>query len=324
MSGLLPNICYLNAFPGFPDFSRFTTLRTLSEDQFPIGEFPPFSLAQAIESCLDGDDGHGRRVIVVGDIHGMDKPMQSVSLHTSWMSLTSSPSALLEKLSYNSSTDTLIHVGDIVSKGRHDGSMAVLSYMTRNNITGVRGNHDQKVIEWKTWLNWIQGQKGGRRWLDDIHQKWLVAENQGMDLDTWLDGEVTIDRTRWHKKIPKGWRLFSDHYKVAYDMSNAEYEYLLSCPLSLYVPSAHTYVVHAGLLSSDPQRKSTHPRQPLSHIPILPSILTQDKEDSKDTLFKLRRLQELSILHDIPQNADPWVLLNMRAILRDNSVSRYK
>jgi hypothetical protein len=105
-------------------------------------------------------------------------------------------------------------------------------------------------------------------------------------------------------------------------MSSLEYNYLLSRPLVLYVPSAHTYVVHAGILSSDPRRKPTDPRQPLSHVPVLPSVLTPEKAEPKDLLVKLRRLQELSILWNVSQNTDPWTLLNMRSILSDHSVSR--
>lgn len=200
--------------------------------------------------------------------------------------------------------------------------MAVLSYMASNNITGVRGNHDQKVIEWRSWLDWFQNQQGGQDWLDEMHRHWLVAENQGLDLKTWVNHEVEVDSTGWWKKVPKGWKLFSDHYEIARAMSDSEYQYLLSCPLSLYVPSAHTFIIHAGLLSSDPRRKPTHPRQPLSHVPILPSILKQDKDSTNATVSRLRRLQEMAILQDVPQNADPWVLLNMRSVLKDKSISR--
>jgi len=230
-------------------------------------------------------------------------------------------STLLKKLSYDPKLDVLVHVGDIVAKGGHDGSMAVLSFMSTNNITGVRGNHDQKVIEWRTWLNWAWSREDRNRWLDQMHTNWVAAKDRGMTLDAWIDHERKVDKTSWWKKVPEGWKLFGEHYKIAHDMSKSEYDYLLSLPLSLHIPSAHTFIGHAGLLSSDPHRGSTHPRQPLSHIPIVP---VPDKARLNDTIPVMRRLQEMSILNDVPQNSQPWVLLNMRSISKKHNVSRYR
>jgi hypothetical protein len=66
----------LNVCPVFPDFSQFTAFRVLSADEFPIGMFPP---SHSMSMIQWGPDESDRRVIVVGDIHGMEKPMQSVS-----------------------------------------------------------------------------------------------------------------------------------------------------------------------------------------------------------------------------------------------------
>jgi hypothetical protein len=190
--------------------------------------------------------------------------------------------------------------------------------MATHNITGVRGNHDQKVIEWRTWLDWISTQRGGLQWLDEKYRNWLDAEANGVDLDDWIYWESRNDRGPWWRKIPRGWKLFGDHYQLAHDMSRFEYEYLLALPLTLYVPSAHTFIVHAGLLSSDPRRKATHPRQPLSHLPDVPDL----ELDPENELAQLRRLQDFSILSEIPQNTNPWVLTNMRGILEDKTISR--
>jgi hypothetical protein len=191
--------------------------------------------------------------------------------------------------------------------------------MTTHNITGVRGNHDQKVIEWRAWQHWIAGQKGGLQWLEEKHQSWRVAEGNGVELDDWIDHESRTDKTEWWQKIPRGWKLFSDHYKVAHAMSQSQYEYLLSLPLTLYAPAAHTFVVHAGMLSSDPRHKATDPNQPLTPIPDLPDLPDSDPEIE---LSELRRLQDLSILDEIPQNNDPWVLTNIRGILKDHTITR--
>lgn len=198
--------------------------------------------------------------------------------------------------------------------------MAVLSYMTTNNITGVRGNHDQKVIEWRGWLEWIGKLEGGKHWLNDFHAKAEAASPD--DPEAWAEKHIKKTKSKWGKKIPAGWKILSDHYRVARAMSDAEFRYLLALPLVLHVPSAHTFIAHAGVLPSDPRYAPHHPRQPLARVPRLPNGDKHEKSHLEKTLPLLRRLQEVAILTDVPQNMDPWVTLNMRSILKDNSVTR--
>jgi len=134
------------------------------------------------------------------------------------------PSDLLNQVSYDGKKDTLIHLGDIISKGPHAGSLSVLSFMSKHNISGVRGNHDQKVIEWRAWLDWIQGLESGAcsRWLLELEEKWGEGRQNGQlendsDTEAWVDTEMRKghkDR-KWWSRIPKGWKLFSDHYRIA-------------------------------------------------------------------------------------------------------------
>jgi hypothetical protein len=246
-------------------------------------------------------------VIIVGDIHGSSKP-----LHT-----------LLNKLSYNPDLDTLIHVGDIITKGTHKGSLAVLGYMATNNITGVRGNHEQKVIEWRAWMEWIRGLDGGGRWLAEVEER--AGMQDAVVSEEWVEEELnTMGRSgKWRKRIPKGWKMFSDHYRVARDMSQKQYAYLLSLPLVLHIPSAHTFIVHAGLLPHDPTREQTHRRQPLAHLPSLSVLPSRIKGDAIGSdVDRLRLLQELALLHDIPQNTDPWVKLNIRSVEKNNRITK--
>jgi hypothetical protein len=99
-------------------------------------------------------------------------------------------------------------------------------------------------------------------------------------------------------------------------MSKSDYEYLLSLPLVLHLPSEHTFLVHAGLLPYDPTLSIASDQQPLSHWPRIPSQVL------KGSIPALRKAQELAILEDIKQNTNPWVLLNMRNLRKDNTVSR--
>lgn len=133
-------------------------------------------------------------------------------------------SDLLDQVSYNEKKDTLIHLGDIITKGPHAGSLSVLSFMSKHNVSGVRGNHDQQVIEWRTWLDWIHSLEGGAgsRWLEELEQKW-EEENQGGDLedDSLTEAWVRTQRgkgqrdSKWWSRVPKGWKLFSEHYRIA-------------------------------------------------------------------------------------------------------------
>jgi len=130
----------------------------------------------------------------------------------------------LKQVSYDKEKDTLIHLGDIITKGSHAGSLSVLSFLSTNNITGVRGNNDQKVIEWRAWLEWIgaSGAGVGPRWLLDLEEKWDEGNLDGKlendsDTEVWVENQVREGTTdhEWWSKIPKGWKLFSDHYRIA-------------------------------------------------------------------------------------------------------------
>ncbi|KAJ7066989.1 Metallo-dependent phosphatase-like protein, partial [Mycena amicta] len=234
-----------------PDFSRYAPPRALSSAEFPIHQ-------------------PHKRVLVLGDIHGMSEPFE----------------ALLHKLEYNPSSDVLLHVGDIVAKGPHEGSLAVLKFMASHNITGVRGNHDQKA--------------------------------EPDDPEEWAEKHLKRSKDKWTRKIPTGWKPLSDHYRVARDMTAAQFEYLVHLPLVLHASEAHVLIAHAGVLSSDPNYKPSHRRQPLAHVPSLPS----DFDHSEDKIAALRRLQEAALLVKVPQNQDSWVTLNMRGILADKSWNR--
>ncbi|GLB40398.1 putative calcineurin-like phosphoesterase [Lyophyllum shimeji] len=264
----------------FPDFSQYPDLKTLSAHQFPL-------------------DDPSRRIIIVGDIHGQYEYF----------------SKLLEKVSYKPASDVLIHVGDIVTKGSHNGSMQVLSYMASHNTTGVRGNHDQKVVEWRAWIHWIRSQRGGPRWLQHLSDAWSAEQADSPNPEAFVESQRKKSKhSHWWKKVPKGWKLFGDHFTIARAMSDAEYEYLRALPLTIHIPNAHAYIVHAGLLPSDPTYTPDHPGQPLATVPRLPKGSERGKTQDETNRI-LRTLQERAILSNVPQNTVPYNVLNMRSIL---------
>ncbi|KAG0692707.1 Metallo-dependent phosphatase-like protein [Suillus ampliporus] len=265
----------------FPDFSHYDNFaQTLSNGQFPTND-------------------KDRRIIVIGDIHGMNA------------SLT----ALLDKIFYDPQWDTLMHVGDLVTKAPVEDSLAVLSFMESNKILGVRGNNDQEVLEWRAWMDWIVSQPGGREWLREVDEHWSDYEPAAPEkASAAFDSRPFLMKNpHWGSKVPKGWRPLGDHYQVARAMSREHYDYLCSLPLVLYAPAGHVFFVHGGLLAADPSRKSTHRKQPLSHWPSI---------KKRNDIHAIRKAQELALLSEVPQNQDPWAVQNMRSVRRNGKVTR--
>ncbi len=113
-----------------------------------------------------------------------------------------------------------------------------------------------------------------------------------------------------------------EHYQIARSLSTTHYEYLLSLPLVLHIPYLHTYVVHAGILPHDPRFPFHAPHQPSRSSPVIDNDVEQ-VDDVERNITALRVVQEKAVLEDVPQNSDyPWVVLNMRGVLENGSVTR--
>ncbi|KAF8734064.1 Metallo-dependent phosphatase, partial [Rhizoctonia solani] len=255
-----------------PDFSKYIDLTSLPKHELRAG---------------------GGRVVFVGDIHGMDKPFKK----------------LLKKLNYDANHDMLIHTGDIILKGPQ--SRKVIQELMRINALGVRGNQDQKVVEWRGWIEWVLSQEGGKPWLKKMEKR--VEALKKPTKEDYKQFKKAASAKGW--SIPDGWKFGDQIYQLARHLNPEEYQYLLSLPIALHIPSLHTVVVHAGILPMNPRRKLDSPRQPLSHPP---------KSKHNKTEPALRHLQELALFTDIPQNTDPWTKMNMRTILKNGKVSRDK
>ncbi|WVR04508.1 hypothetical protein IAU60_001512 [Kwoniella sp. DSM 27419] len=214
----------------------------------------------------------GRRMIFIGDVHGSYDPLLR----------------LMDKISYNTDTDRLIHVGDLIAKG--DKNEDVLWWMNERRIMGVRGNHDQAVIQWRAWMEWA----GGQDW--EAYVDSLAAGG---------DEGIVQTLVKEGKAYPESWKWKGEHWKIARTLPKGLYLYLLDLPLVLHLPSLHTLVVHAGVLPSDPLQPPSSKVQPLVQFSNLTTDLPIDT---------VRNSEEVSILFDIPQNTVPWNLLNMRGV----------
>ena len=147
------------------------------------------------------------RIIFVGDIHGQFDDLQ----------------ALLRKVNYNSAAgDVLVHTGDIITKGAHSGSMNVLDWMEKHAISGVRGNNDQAVINWKGWRDWISSTAAGKAWLHSLDKEWEKESDKTSSKD--LDPGAWVKERRknsprkhkvWWRQVPGDWKMFREHYLIA-------------------------------------------------------------------------------------------------------------
>jgi len=222
-----------------------------------------------------------RRVIMIGDIHGSWKPLQR----------------LLSRVRYDPKRDKIVHVGDILAKGPE--SLKVISYMREQEALGVRGNHDQKVVEWRAWM-------------EDAGEKTRTAWEKVVDeLDMQMEGDDNAVSTRLDEMqhaYPSDWSWKSEHWSIARKLSAKDYAYLVSLPLTIDIPRIRTVVVHAGLLARDTALDIASPDQPLA------LGVAGDKNREKNA--------ELTILRHVNGNRSPWNLLNMRSVKHNGEITK--
>lgn len=95
-----------------------------------VGEFLIYCALGVVERADSGTSDSA------GDLHGTHRSLVS----------------LLHGVSYSTSRDTLLHTGDVVTKSTFDDSLRTLALLRQYGAKGVRGNNDQKVLEWRKWM----------------------------------------------------------------------------------------------------------------------------------------------------------------------------
>lgn len=153
---------------------------------------------------------NGRRLIVVGDIHGMSKPLNR----------------LLEKVSFDPRTDHLVATGDMISKG--PDSNGVVARLMELNASAVRGNHEDHVLHARVKL--------------DRHRRKHKKKAKAADDDEWDDdeedeaGDVDAQRAKARDR------------QVAKSLTKEHVDWLNSLPIILSAAPLPIYIVHAGLV----------------------------------------------------------------------------
>ena len=92
------------------------------------------------------------RTIIVGDVHGCRAELE----------------ALLDRVAF-ASGDRLVFVGDLVARG--PDSLGVLDVVRRTGAIVVRGNHEQKLLDWRrARAAWMHGEAAAKPPISRMHR----------------------------------------------------------------------------------------------------------------------------------------------------------
>lgn len=121
-------------------FRCFTQLFTTATKSHPLKKYRDQLVGQGgiahLDVALIPTKHNGRRLIVIGDVHGCLEELKH----------------LLKKSNFDRATDHIIFVGDLVAKGPF--SLETLTYVASlgHYSSCVRGNHDDKLMQWNAYL----------------------------------------------------------------------------------------------------------------------------------------------------------------------------
>lgn len=247
-------------------------------------------------------------------------------------------------------------VGDLVAKHPDiKRSLKTVDYIRSLKASSVRGNHDQDVLNWRTWMesSSLQG---------------LGVEDEGDDIKLASPSDPQEDESRRRKnkdedeKVPDNvpqvlkhkWR--DEHFRIAKAMSQESADWLKKRSMTLHIRSLHAYVVHAGLLpwtipKNKGKKKTVHTQEDRQEdenvntdfiadldfsnaFGITPetSLLESSSETSfipvtssdSNTLNSNKKKDldpEIAIL-TVPLNRKPFTLLEMRGLKKNGKVTK--
>ncbi len=114
------------------------------------------------------------RTIIVGDVHGCATELED----------------LLEVLAFGSG-DRLVFVGDLVARG--PASLGVLDIVRRTGAIVVRGNHEQKLLDWRDErAKWIRGAAPPSTPVGKLHRD-LAASLRPVDWSLIQTSKISFD-----------------------------------------------------------------------------------------------------------------------------------
>ncbi|CUS09414.1 unnamed protein product [Tuber aestivum] len=187
-----------------------------------VKDIPTGSIPGRGKRGVKKGEGDDKRLIIVGDIHGMFDEFRG----------------LLDKISYDSDSDYLVLAGDIISKG--PDSLAVLDLARKIGAHCVRGNHEDRIL---LHYHDIQRRKRKHHRASEVEPE-SPPESEEEDEDEFGNMELEVGE--------KESRSLNVERKLAKSLSKKQAEWLDACPLVVRaekVPGlGRYYIVHAGLV----------------------------------------------------------------------------
>ncbi|KAG0055131.1 hypothetical protein BGZ83_009543 [Gryganskiella cystojenkinii] len=211
-------------------------IQKMKQPSTPPASLPSDPFAHyTYESTVNSGDfqvAQASRTIVVGDIHGSLVGFEG----------------FLKQIGFDNTKDNLILAGDLVAKGPQ--SLEVIDKARSLNAKCVRGNHDDKVIRWKGYLDSLNPTQKNMLEMDSKTRPEVADDENAPEYDADVS---SVRRPAQMEDIPSDLVENSEHHHIAQQMNNDQYQYLLSCPLVLTLPkemSTHKvpiHVLHAGV-----------------------------------------------------------------------------
>lgn len=146
-------------------------------------------------------------------------------LKSSLLSCFKCPSRkLLHHLNYNSSTDTVLLLGDVAAKHPSiSASLHTIRFARTSGFLAIRGNHDQDIIAWR---NWMEAHRKPSKTSDEADEE--------RSLESVPEYEAETPPKELKHKLPKGWKWKSQHFEIARRLPQKDFRWLLSLSLTYH------------------------------------------------------------------------------------------
>ncbi|KAK0387869.1 hypothetical protein NLU13_4114 [Sarocladium strictum] len=224
LSTLLTILIFLTAYLFYLKSNLDNSLTALFE---PSISASGITLLDTIPHHLIPTPHNDRRLIVVGDIHGMSSSLDS----------------LLEKLSFNPEKDHLVATGDMISKG--PDSRGVVDKLIALNASAVRGNHEHHILKARAKMDRRRKKKKKKQQHRSIFSMFGSDSHAEEDWDNEaIENDDTDD-----ENDTRAQRAKERDRKTARSLKKHHIKWLRSLPIIISLePILPIYIVHAGLV----------------------------------------------------------------------------
>lgn len=194
----------------------------------------------------------------------------------------------LKKIEHSPHKDTLILAGDIVAKGPQ--SLKVVDRLIELQAKCVRGNHDDVVIRWRGFLDSIdmailEEYEASPAYVDELSLDEAVDVVEDAEAEEEAQASETMDEFFFQRGI-----------QIPSDLDRRSEHYQIARAMT---KAQYNYLRQCPLILTIPKEIS------VNHIPV--HVVHAGIDPNRDIL-----------------NQRPWVLVNIRNLLKDGTPSRKK